>query len=335
MDWRGRFAGTLLGAAGGMSINVLSNDVGYRGAAVVAVAGGVLTAASWLRRLPPRAPLVRYTVRVLLVLSLAGAVISGVGPEDWSAPIIITIVALTTVAASAYSDLKTIRTLLFGVALVGLGAIFMGSGFSLVISDIRFFGVSYIVAGVAVISLGIATLLGAGIGRPVAGISTAVAVIILGAAKLTHYQQLSGLLFISLGVIALGPGIAILSKVQVVRAISYIVGGSWGTLTGVTVLVVGFPVSAGITCITAGIAVIGLGIATLFDWNGLRTLTFIVLGMASIFYGYICLVENSLPYAVIYGGVGVAAVLGRTDRGKRLQLWLASLTKDPAHNREG
>ncbi|MER5338671.1 hypothetical protein [Micromonospora sp. NPDC002717] len=59
------WSGVFLGWAGGTGINVPSNDVDYRGVAAAAGVGAVLSAASWLRRLPPRAPLVCYASRAL------------------------------------------------------------------------------------------------------------------------------------------------------------------------------------------------------------------------------------------------------------------------------
>lgn len=69
VDVWGQLAGVFLGAAGGMGINALSNDVGYRGAAAAAI-GAVLTATRWLRR-RPRAPLARFAPPVLLAVACA------------------------------------------------------------------------------------------------------------------------------------------------------------------------------------------------------------------------------------------------------------------------
>src|SRR5262249_56581134 len=86
-DWRARSATGLLGLAGGMAVNVVSSDVGYRGVAAVAAVGAALAASNWLRKLPPRAdPLVRWCSRLLLGAALFAALIAGLPstPRPWS-----------------------------------------------------------------------------------------------------------------------------------------------------------------------------------------------------------------------------------------------------------
>lgn len=45
-----------LGLAGGLGVNTLSNDVGYRGAATAAAIAAILISTNWLRQLPARTP---------------------------------------------------------------------------------------------------------------------------------------------------------------------------------------------------------------------------------------------------------------------------------------
>jgi hypothetical protein len=63
---RQRLAAYALGLAGGMGVNTLSNDFGYRGMAAAAAAAAILISTNWLRQLPSQAPLPRIVSRVLL-----------------------------------------------------------------------------------------------------------------------------------------------------------------------------------------------------------------------------------------------------------------------------
>ncbi|MDI6097501.1 hypothetical protein QLQ12_02665 [Actinoplanes sp. NEAU-A12] len=50
LDWRGKSAGVLLGfVAGGMTVNQLTDDFGYRGIMIAAMLGAITFTASWLR----------------------------------------------------------------------------------------------------------------------------------------------------------------------------------------------------------------------------------------------------------------------------------------------
>jgi hypothetical protein len=52
--WRAGLGHLLIGLAGGMGVGLLTTDVGWRGAAIIAAAGGVLLGTVRLRRFPPR-----------------------------------------------------------------------------------------------------------------------------------------------------------------------------------------------------------------------------------------------------------------------------------------
>ncbi|MEE6259107.1 hypothetical protein [Plantactinospora sonchi] len=89
-DWYRQGAGFLLGTAtGSMFFNLFSNSIGYRGVALVALAGGLVALVGWLRRhavQAPRAPLVRAAVPVFgggrAGSSPSGREIRKVGPDD-------------------------------------------------------------------------------------------------------------------------------------------------------------------------------------------------------------------------------------------------------------
>jgi hypothetical protein len=110
-----------LGLAGGLAVNTLSTDVGYRGAPAAAAFVAILLSTNWLRQLPSRAPLVRIVSRALL----GGAAIAVLGAATnlrWEALATIAATVLTTLAALIQTDLDKAAGLLAGVALIGLGA---------------------------------------------------------------------------------------------------------------------------------------------------------------------------------------------------------------------
>jgi len=102
--------------------NLVSDDVGYRGVAFVLMAGAVIAATTWLRRLPPRAPLARYTPPVLLTLALAPTALALVAPRAWAGPATLAAAALVAVAVLIPTTLETAIRLLLGAAATGLGA---------------------------------------------------------------------------------------------------------------------------------------------------------------------------------------------------------------------
>ncbi|TDB81055.1 hypothetical protein [Micromonospora sp. KC721] len=134
-DWRSRLSVVLLSAASGMGINVLSNDVGYRGVAAATAAGAILSAAASLRRLPPRASLVRHTARTLLALALLAAIAAAVGPAAWAAYTTLTAAALTIAAVLTTNTTDTAINLLMGAAGIGLGVAFIGGGITVLVRD--------------------------------------------------------------------------------------------------------------------------------------------------------------------------------------------------------
>jgi hypothetical protein len=115
-----------------MGINLLSDDLGYRGVAGVFTVAAVLSATSWLRQ-RPHAPITRGSTQALLILALFLAVASAVGPERWGAPTILCAAGLVVTAVLISSDVTTSFTLLVGVGAIGSGAcylvIFLGQYF--------------------------------------------------------------------------------------------------------------------------------------------------------------------------------------------------------------
>jgi hypothetical protein len=122
LDRYGQLAGVLLGfVAGGMAVNLLADDYRYRGLSAAAAAGAVPAIASWLRRLPPQAPLSRNATRLLLLAALPALLLAAAGPVTWRPWAVVAAATLTVTAALIAADLRTAAALLLRVAFVGLG----------------------------------------------------------------------------------------------------------------------------------------------------------------------------------------------------------------------
>ena len=111
---RQRLAAYALGLAGGMGVNTLSNDFGYRGMATAAAAAAILISTNWLRQLPSQAPLPRIVSRVLLGGAALAAIVAAANPS-WEGPATIAATILTTLAVLIPTALERTTELLFGV----------------------------------------------------------------------------------------------------------------------------------------------------------------------------------------------------------------------------
>jgi hypothetical protein len=101
------------------------NDFGYRAAGAVAAVAGVLAAGLWLRRLPLRAPLRRYTSGGLLVCGFAAAAAAAFGSRHLSLYATLATTGLTFTALLITPGINIANTL-FRVALVGFGVALLG-----------------------------------------------------------------------------------------------------------------------------------------------------------------------------------------------------------------
>ncbi|MER5338669.1 hypothetical protein [Micromonospora sp. NPDC002717] len=206
LDWRGRLSGVFLGTAGGMGINVLSNDVGYRGVAAAAGVGAVLSAASWLRALPPQAPLVRYAARGLLTLALIGAVVAAFGPTSWAAYATLAATALAVTSVLLSHDAEAANRLLGGAASIGAGVAGIGLGIALVTSSRTLAGAATICIGVGFIGGGIALMTSSRTLLEAATICIGVGLIGVGLSFLND-NTLAGAAIIGVGMGATGSGL--------------------------------------------------------------------------------------------------------------------------------
>ncbi|WP_328384423.1 hypothetical protein OHQ88_33580 (plasmid) [Micromonospora zamorensis] len=351
-DWHGRLAGMLLGAAGGMGINVLSNDVGYRGVAAAAAAGGVLSAIVWLRRLPPRAPLVRYTVRGLLAVALVGAVVATFGPASWAAYATLTAAALTVTAVLLAADgTEAAYMLLPGAVAMGAGVGGVGIGIEVLTTSSTPHELS---AGGTLICMGVSTALLSFVPfsydrRFPAGVFIGFGVSLIGigiTAALDSVNPAYAVAPIGVGLAIFCAGIAVMVKPQALRTVGgnvayraarlwyMVLGGAGVIIYSISHLVTDHdPIWA--AGIGAGVMGIGFGLALRTPSTALFALatlasgvTLIVLGVALLpTSGIIGTAAMSLGVAGI--GYGTSLLVRKFALTRRLQAWISALTHDP------
>lgn len=205
-----QLASGALGVAGGLAVNTLSTDVGYRGAATAATFAAILFSTNWLRQLPSRAPLPRIMSRALLGVA-AIAVLTAAANPRWEGIATIVATVLATSAVLIQTELNKAAGLLVGVAVIGGGVALIGLG----IGDLRrgdvLFGVAVIGGGVGVIVSGVALLRRRDEEFGVAVIGGGVSLIGVGVALLRHRDVLAGVAVIGGGVGGIGVGAALLS----------------------------------------------------------------------------------------------------------------------------
>lgn len=114
-----------------MGLNLLSTDIGYKGVAVTAGAGAVISATAWIRRLPAHAPLVRYSIPVLLTMAWALTAITLLVPEKWAGVATLAAAGLTIAAILIAASLEVAWILLAAAATIGAGVAAIGGGASL------------------------------------------------------------------------------------------------------------------------------------------------------------------------------------------------------------
>jgi hypothetical protein len=119
--------GVLARALAGVSINVVSGDLGYRWTSICGAVLALLFSGWWLRRLDPRTPVLRWFVGACSVGALLAAVASFAAPASWTLYPVIAAVTLTgAVVVTASSE--SVVTLLLGMLFVGGGVAFVGAG---------------------------------------------------------------------------------------------------------------------------------------------------------------------------------------------------------------
>jgi hypothetical protein len=126
--WGHRLTSACVAAASGMAVSQLSNTLGYKGPVGASVMAGIVAGVFWLRRLPARAPLLRYSVLVLLISAFAIAGAAFIIPSAWTAYFVFTSIGLTIVAACLTVDFLVSCAVLGGAGTVGAGIAIISDG---------------------------------------------------------------------------------------------------------------------------------------------------------------------------------------------------------------
>ncbi|MGC5660369.1 hypothetical protein ACN261_08180 [Micromonospora sp. WMMD723] len=317
MDWRSRLSMLFLAPAGGMSVNLVSNDFGYPAVAAATVAGAVLWAAASLRRLPPRAPLVRYTARALLALALLAAIVAAFGPAPWSAYATLTAVVLAATAVLTVNAVDAALALLLNVALVGTGVAVVGSGIANLTTSIL--GVTVILMGVTFTLVGAVALLAGislvGTGSP---IFTDRELEIIGndialQAELTKtikFTTLCGKALTLGGMVIIGTGIAEAAPDN------RFLDSAMTTVVGMMITGTGISLQTNSRLLDS-VMIIAFGVATAGG------------GIANLTSSHILVGAGRIGVGVAVAGGGIAVLIRHTDLTTRLREWRATLTQDP------
>jgi hypothetical protein len=272
-------ASGLLGLAGGLGTNTLSNDVGYRGAAVAAGLAALLYTLLWLRRLPARSLLGRFSSAAFMILAAAGLIGALFVAADWTGGVVLASASLTLAAVCLYRDrparLRALSTCA-GVAVgipVAAWAVPIAQGGHVVLA------VGVVAIGAACVCFGLSTAY-AGVGVTLtAHLLMGLGATIAGAAFLTDGVLLLGLVTIGFGVTVAGVGLAWYWRSRT----AYMVGG----MVGSAFAFVALPLPAGL--VLAGL----VGLAGVAFWRG----------------------RDFLAEVVIMGGVGAVMLVVGIVRG--------------------
>jgi hypothetical protein len=347
LDWRGKLAGVLLGfVAGGAAVNLLADDYRYRGLTAAGAAGAVLATASWLRRLPPRAPLSRNATRFLLLAALPALLLETAGPVAWQPWAVAVAAALTVTAVLIPTDPQTATSLLSGVAMIGGGAAIAAGGISelpwwdtpfwtesMSLTAYTGFGVAFVVGGVSRLT-GRDTLSGvAAIGGGVACAAAG------GVVWLAEGDTLYGVSLIGGGVAFVVGGVSWLTDSDTLSGVAAMVGGVAFVVNGVALPTGGDPLAwviAMVYWVVIGAAFVVGGISRLTGRDTLYGVAATGGGVVFAAFGVVWLAEGDTLYGVswIGGGVAVAfaGVLALNRGGTRDQIgaWWDRVTSDPA-----
>jgi hypothetical protein len=103
-------------------VNQLSDDFGYHGVAFALSTSSIITATVWLRRLPARAPLIRYVQITLLIFAATGAIFAAFAPRAAAGPASLISTAAILVGVLLTASLFQASRMLLGAAIAGFAA---------------------------------------------------------------------------------------------------------------------------------------------------------------------------------------------------------------------
>lgn len=156
LPWLAKLATYLASFAAGAAVNDLSTTLGYHGLAGAIALLGVVTAATWIRGLDPRARLPRGAPWLFLAPAACAAATAALS-SGAAADILTAIAAILTVGAVLIArELQSAARLLAGAALIVGGAAVIAGGTASIADGNTPLGAAVLPAGVAFIAGGIA-----------------------------------------------------------------------------------------------------------------------------------------------------------------------------------
>jgi len=265
--WQARLTSFLLGTTSGMGVNLVSTDAGYRGVAVTAALAALLTASSWLRTLPPRAPIVRHSTRLLLAVGLVMAAIAAAGPQRL-APFAVLAAAVSVAGAiSIRVGSRQVVRILIGAAFVGAGVGAVGAGAAALVDRDWPLGAAIGGFGVAAVGAGAAFLVDRERLADVAFVCAGVAAVGAGAVALVDRDWLLGSAAVGAGMAAVGYGVAFLVDRERLAYLAAVGLGATAVGYGVATLV-DRDWLLGAAAVGIGLAIGSLGVTRFVDSTG-------------------------------------------------------------------
>lgn len=310
-------ASALAGAGFSVATNAISEHNAYGRAALLVMMASLLMAAFHLKKLSPKAPLVRITAWTLLLFATGAAVVAVIGVESVvpyavaaSTTLAVTAVLLNSKVSAAFETLRV--------------ASVTGLGISIVADGIRDLGGGQEVAGASMVGLGVLGIAIVLLDRTDNPIHFRIALLVPGAVGtlLGLIEAVAGnnKLAITLG--ALGVGLNLIGVVTTSRRIAAADSRSWpgypavlwivAASTGCLVMAIGIAyvyqqeLLVGIGTVIESCALLGFGFSALLSYSLLPDCSYVVagIGLACLALGYV----HTYPLAGVAGVVtGVAA----------------------------
>jgi len=307
LDWRARLVSILLGAAGGMAINLISDDAGYRGVAGAATFAALLVAASRLRRFPKRAPAVRYGIRALLALSLFASFFAVMGPASLAPYAVLAAAGFTVAAVMIPSNSPDAFRILTGSASVALGVASVSFGFLIMGEGLHFFGGATSFSGVALFCYGIGNLLNDDRVCRVAWGAIKVGGIFYGLALELGDVYIRAVVEFAISAVLFGVTVALFfSRVKLFLGTTVAVSGLCITYVGITLA--SFAPHRAAALIGLGVAVAGVGFTYLFRLDIVESVTRIGIGLTTCGLGLSLGPGSDLFDVWVFIGIGICNV---------------------------
>ena len=358
--WGHRLTSACVALASGMAVNQLSNTLGYKGVAGASAAAGIVAGVFWLRRLPPRAPLLRYSFRALLLSALVAVVAAFVMLSTWTAYLAFAAIGLTVIAASLTINFYVSCAVLGGASAVGAGVAVITDGLALshhvtatpVLEPLAKTPepIVVIVAGALAIGGGVALVTVRDTARVAPLMPIGIAIAVSGLALIAAGRSsFAAMTLVPAGLAISGFGIAIVGVAGLFafwdtktppRAIAACVA------SGMAIIAFGLIFHSGwetlperVSTIALGGSAVGLGIGVIYwiNWWSVLALagagvSIIVLGAAILMHPYSSSGKASIGTGVAIAGLGMTVLLfigvpTIKDLGKKI---LKPLTSDPS-----